>query len=533
MSRRREQDDDGYVLACVLGIMAILVVVVPMMTAAMVAQIGWSTAGRAAVGSRTAAESGIAWVQADLARGRCTTAVVREASYRFEVTIHSSATGDATRTSPVQCPTASTRSVLLVSTGTAAVPGVGNSLGDTSVMEARLNRPVDTPRFAHAMTSPGGGAANTNLTLQDGTGSGSADLVVGGELVCATRMTVGGSVYAGGDVTVSSSPCAVDGDLVVGGDFVCASGMTVGGDLHVTGRATFSSRGCTVAGRVVVGGDAEVSVGGTALGTGLVVGGDLAMSGAPPTSVQSIAVGGRLTGSARSAVVAAWGPRFQEGGPVAAPDPFPAQAVADFPRLTASDPDITTGFTARSWSAAVAGSATPGTAACRMTAGGDAFATPIRVDVPTRFDTRTECPGGVTLGMGVWLELAADAVLVADGINQNGNIRITSADGRPHSLYLVDPWPDGAPTCTSTGTPGINLTNGTWTQDPVTSVLLYSARPLHVGTSPTITGQVFGCTLSAANNMTLVYSPVGAGSLVVQPSPTARPWELQFIRDSS
>ena len=146
----------------------------------------------------------------------------------------------------------------------------------------------------------------------------------------------------------------------------------------------------------------------------------------------------------------------------------------------------------------------------------------------TRFDTTkaSECAGGVTVGMGLWFELRADMVIVADRFNQNGPVRFSSGDGQKHSVYIVNPWPSGASTCTASGAAGIEFTSGVWTQDDKTSVLLYSARPIHVSTNPTFYGQMYGCTIVADTATNLTYLP--AGSTV---DPATMPWSLSYVRD--
>lgn len=529
LGRRLHDEDEGFALATVLAVMLLCAITVTVMLTATMRSIGSTTATRASVQAEATAQAGIDVVRSMLDAKTCTSGTVSGTGWT--VKIHSSTTATATAADVVGCPSSSARSVFLESTGTASSVGVGNTTGDRRTVEALLTKPGSSPKFNKAAFGKNGVSLNTNLKLMDSTNTQSADVFTEGTFACATNMVVQGSVYAKGNVTFSSSPCRVDGDVLTEGNFVCAAGTTIGGDLYVRGNADFTSSACDVRGTVHVGGSVYMSTGGTKMGTALIARGNLSVDGLPASSVSTITVGGRVNNSTAywyNQMKAAYGARMVELAAVALPPSYPVDEANQFPILRADDPQITTGFAAKSWSSTVLGGITNGNnpPPCNLEWGGNAYGSPIKITTNTRLDARSECPSGVTIGMGLWFELSADLVVVADSIKQNGNFRITSGDGKKHSLYLVSPWAAGASTCSTTGM-GIQLTSGTWTQDPVTSVLLYSAKPLEVKTTPTLYGQAYGCTLSLSTSTVLNYNPVGATS----DSSTAA-WALSYIRDA-
>jgi hypothetical protein len=73
----------------------------------------------------------------------------------------------------------------------------------------------------------------------------------------------------------------------------------------------------------------------------------------------------------------------------------------------------------------------------------------------------------------------------------------------------------------------MQFTSGKWTQDPVTSVMVYSRAGIGVTIkNQQFYGQMYGCTLDLATSTILNYVPVGS---VVDPS--TLPWSLSYVRD--
>jgi hypothetical protein len=535
LRRRWQDEDEGFALASVISMMLLGAIIVTIMLTATMRTIGSTTATRASVQAKAAAQTGIDDVRAMLEAGTCASGTVTGSNPGYTAVLHVSTGTEATASDPVGCPSSSAHSVLVVSTGKASARGVGDAAGDARTVEALLTKPGRSPKFNKAAFGRFGVSLATNLKLLDTSASDSADIFTEGNFTCSSNMVVEGDVYAKGWATFSSAPCKVKGDVLVEGDFTCAAGTTIGGNLYVGGNATFTSTECDIKGIVHVGGNLSMSTGGTKMGTSVSVRGNMSTSGLPATSVETLAIGGTLNGSTGwwwSETKAAYGTRMAEHASVPAPPTYPVDPANEFPQVTADDPAITTGFTPKSWKTTVAAgisglgwSPDP----CGLSAGGSAFPTPIKITTNTRFDTRSECAasGGITVGMGLWFELHADLVIVADKFTQNGNVKFTSGDGAKHSVYIVNPWPTGATTCSTTSGDGIKFESGTWTQDATTAVLLYSAKTVSISTTPTFYGQLYGCSLNVSTSSTLNYVPVGSVS-----DPSANPWTLSYVRDA-
>lgn len=529
---RRRQDDEGFALASVVAMMLLGAIIVTIMLTATMRTIGTTTATRASVQAKAAAQAGVDAARSMLDAGTCSAGTFTGTNPAYTVTLHPSTGQNATASLPIGCPTSTSRSVIVVATGTASALGTGNDAGDARAVEALLVKPGDSPRFDKAAFGLTGVAANTSLQLIDASGTTSADIFTEGSYTCSSAQTIDGDLYAKGSILFSSGPCIVNGTVLTEGNFDCRAGTTILGDLYVKGNADFTSQPCDIRGIVHVGGNVTIPNAHTPTGSALVVRGNVTISGKMPDSVQTITIGGVLTGTASfvTDTRTRWGSRLAEGSTVAMPPSYPTDAAAQFPQLTADDAQITTGFTSKSWrttvSSSMSGLGWSPDPCTGLGSGGTAFPNPIAINVNTRFDTRSECSTGVTLGMGIWFELKADLVVVASSINQNGNVRFTSGDGQKHSVYIVVPWTSGATTCSATGPDGITLTSGAWTQDANSIVLLYAARPITVKTVPTFYGQIYGCTLKLETTMNLNYVPVGA---TVDPSTV--PWSLSYIRD--
>jgi hypothetical protein len=528
LGRRLHGEDEGFALASVIAMMLLGALIVTIMLTATMRSIGSTTATRASVQAKASAQAGVDAARSILDSGTCTSGTITGTNPAYTVTLHPSTGQNATASLPIACPTSTSRSVMVVSNGTASNLGTGNSSGNARAVESLLVKPGDSPRFDKAAFGLTGVNANTNIVLGDATGANSADIFTEGTYTCSSASTIEGDLYAKGDILFSSGPCKVKGTVLTNGNFTCADGTTIEGDLYVGGWANFTEPDCDIRGIVHVGSWAYLSSGGAPLGSTLVVRGDLKVTGVPANSVQTITVGGSVTGGKAGDVRTAFGSRLQEHATVAAPPTYPTDAAAQFPQLTADDPQITTGFTSKPWKTTInslikpsGGSPDP----CSLGWGGNAFPNPITININTRFDTRSECGGGLSLGMGVWFELKADLVIVASTFQQAGDVRFTSGDGKKHSVYIVNPWSPGAATCSTSGD-GMTFTWGNWTQDANSIVMLYSAKPITVRTYPQFYGQMYGCRLNLETALTLNYVPVGA---VVDPS--TMPWSLSYVRD--
>jgi hypothetical protein len=526
---RRRQDDEGFALASVVAMMLLGAIIVTIMLTATMRTIGTTTATRASVQAKAAAQAGVDAARAMLDAGTCTAGTITGTNPSYTVTLHPSTGQNATASLPIGCPTSTSRSVMVVATGTASALGTGNDAGDARAVEALLVKPGDSPRFDKAAFGLKGVTANTSLTIVDASAATSADIFTEGAYTCSSAQRLEGDLYAKGDILLSSGPCKVDGTVLTEGTFTCAAGTVIGGDLYVGGDAVITGQ-CEVKGVVIIGGNLRIDVGGVKFGTSLTVGGSITGNDVPASTVQTVTLGGSLlVGTSWHAIwVSTYGARLQENvASVPAPPQYPSEAEDAFPQLTADDPQITTGFTSKPWKTTISSSMSGlswSPDPCNLSAWVNAFPNPIVININTRFDARSDC-GSITLGNDIWFELNADLVIVANSISQNGHVHFTSGDGQKHSVYLVVPWTSGATTCNPYGN-GMNFESGNWTQDASTAVMLYSSGPISVKTQPQFYGQMYGCTLALSTTTTLTYSPVGA---TVDPSTV--PWSLSYIRD--
>jgi hypothetical protein len=532
LGRRLHGEDEGFALASVIAMMLLGALIVTIMLTATMRSIGSTTATRASVQAKAAAQAGVDAARSILDGGTCTSGTITGTNPAYTVTLHPSTGQNATASLPIACPTSTSRSVMVVSNGTATNLGTGNTSGNARAVESLLVKPGDSPRFDKAAFGLTGVNANTGIVLTDGTATKSADIFTEGSYTCSTGQVIEGDLYAKAGVLFSSGPCKVQGTVLTNGDFKCAAGTTIEGDLFVGGNADFTSQPCDVRGTVHVGGNVTIPNAGTPAGSTLMARGNLSVSGALPDSITTITLGGTLTGTETfiTDTRARWGSRLSEHATVAVPPSYPTDAAAQFPKVLADDPAITTGFVDKPWKATIAAvvktsGGTPDP--CGLNWGENGFPNPITINVNTRFDTRTECSGGLTIGMGITFELNADLVILTENFSQNGDVKFTSGDGKKHSVYIISPWQKGATTCSPWGSGRMQFTSGKWTQDPVTSVMVYSRAGIGVTIkNQQFYGQMYGCTLDLATSTILNYVPVGS---VVDPS--TLPWSLSYVRD--
>lgn len=534
-ARVQRGPDDGGALVAVIGIMVVLTILVTTIVTTSLFNVRMTTETRAGVQARAAAEAGVDYVRAQIAAGKCTTGTVSSpsGSPRFTVTIHPSSAGTATSSLPAGCPTASSKSVVLLAKGGAASSGVGSTNGNVRTVEALIESKVSAaPVFNAAIYSGQDASISTDLTLK---GSG-ADVITGGSWHCSAKQNIDGNVYAVKDVTFQSGPCAIKGSVYAGGAFSCPSTSSVGQNLYVQGKASFSTAHCSVGGEIWTGGDVTES-------RGIKVTGDLTIKGNMPVDGSSISVGGNiaLQGTWAGGPSGGWWysefkkqyPAAKENQTVGTPPSGESATSMVFPKITQSDP-MWTGFVNKSWiQSTKAGLADPSSSMsmCQMGWGGSQFSAPLKVTENTVFDvtSSSECSSQtLVLGAGLTIQLSGDAVIFARAFQMNGDVRVESVDGKDHSLYLVTPYPAAQTSCQSTvGNSAITFTSGSWTQSDKTSVLLYSGGDITFTSAPQLRGQIYGCKFSASTPVNLTFVKSGASSS----DPSASKPALKYVRD--
>jgi hypothetical protein len=132
-------EQSGVALAAVIGVMAVALLVMTLVTTSIVSGVGHTSATRAGVQSQAAAEAGIAAAREVVDGNKCTTATIAGTTPKYSVAISWSAVAPpATPTTwTSSCPPTSAAQIRYVSTGTAASGGVaGQTAQNTSSIES-------------------------------------------------------------------------------------------------------------------------------------------------------------------------------------------------------------------------------------------------------------------------------------------------------------------------------------------------------------------------------------------------------------
>lgn len=505
--RAASGDDSGSALVAVIAVLAVAAVIAATLVTATVYSAGFTSATRASVQSRAAAEAGIDAVVAGLRLDDPTTCpsggeFTRTDPPEYSVQLQ---TPDGTGGWTDGCPVASTESVRFQSTGYAEADGAaGHARGDESTMEAvfTVNREMP-PEFPRALV--GDRAITTSAATRVTAPSGPADLVTNGDLICSGNMNESGMVYIGGNL-IASAACAMGSPAYVGGGVTCSAGLWVRGDLSVRGNYTASAQ-CLTDGRLWVGGTVTTSAAAT-------VGGDLWVWGAlygsvpPVVDGSAVRVRGALGFSRATYGTKLTHPDTSVTVPTGVPGYDPAANA--FPRLTADDPRWA-GWHRDGWRAATQGVRSGGNG-CGISS---TWPGTLTITTDTVLDSRTDCSSGLSVsGGGLRIALRADLVILVNEYSQSGGtVTVTSADGADHSVYLVRPWTSAGTTCSSTN-PGVRFSGGDWSQpDGKSRIMVYSAAGVTNSSSVlSLRGQVYACSVTDSGALTVDYAPVGRGS---------------------
>lgn len=533
------RSDQGSTLVGVIGLMAVAAILISVMVFATLQSVGTTTATRAEVQSRAAAQSGIDAARSVIASKTCSSPTVSgftPSGDSYTVTIHPSNSSTAGATTPAACPSAGSRAIYLKATGTAGASGFGNKRGDISEMDALISKSVDPPRFNSAAFGYSNVTLRTNMQVIDTTGANTADVITGNNFSCETNMLIEGNVHTKGNASFNSAPCRVKGDVLVGKDFVCAAGTTIGGNLYVTGNARFTSSGCEILGTVHVKGNVDMQSPNMKLGSELLIGGNFSLSDQPSTSVASIRIKGTLVESwAAGQLRLRMGSALVERANVSDPPAFDDDILNQFPKIQTNDSEFAT-WAPRDLISDLRSIINSGTHnwmrdnPCQSLGSWatNAFTSNLIITQKTRYDVTSACNPSLTLGSNLVIDLRADAVIFASQIIQNGNFTVKSGDGLKHTLYIVSPWKATQTSCITNGAGGIVLSSGSLSQPTgnLGSVLFYAASPITVHYSAQIYGQIYACQVEANTGTVLNFTPSNAAS-----NPDLVPWALQHIRD--
>lgn len=260
---RQRASERGSALMAVIGVVGVTMIVALLVGAVTVQALGFTSATRAGVQSKAAAQSGIDAAVVAVLNASCAGGVVTgtisssdtqnpapatpAAQYdaKYTVTFANVDAGGAVSTG---CPTASTTSITMTSIGESSAKGVvGNSTGDVHKVEARFG-----------LTATGGGPAvysysTSNLdNFEVTTASVSADVQIkSGDAQC-NNATIQGGVYAANGKIEIPANCTVTGDVAASGT-VKVWGK-VGGNITAGGTVTLADS-ARVGGNITTGAD--------------------------------------------------------------------------------------------------------------------------------------------------------------------------------------------------------------------------------------------------------------------------------------
>jgi Tfp pilus assembly protein PilX len=297
---RRPGDESGSALVAVLALMLVTAIIAVTIVTATVHGLSVTSASRASVQSRAAAEAGIdvAVVGLKTPTDCATNGAVFESTSSpvFRAAIEYESAGAWVP----GCPPPSATQVRITSTGTAATPGVaGATSGNSSVLSATYNYipdyvaipHIDAAVYAHTMQ---GDLKSFNLDSENA--SLAADLQIkSGNVNCINGARIAGDVILGNgsatlkncDVTGSihaSKSVSIDGNSTVFGDVIAvgqgvtggadvvavAGGSSTAGDIYSGGNVTVSGNGSVAKRNITVAGTpsnrATVTSGGKVLG---------------------------------------------------------------------------------------------------------------------------------------------------------------------------------------------------------------------------------------------------------------------------
>jgi hypothetical protein len=520
-ARRATFDDEGSALAAVIGVMAVALIVSIAVASATLSSIGFTSATRAGVQAQAAAEAGIDDTEAKLARVTCSSSVNKTtAEPIFTVKVLTQENGLPTWGQ--RCPSSSSTSIKLVSTGFAAATGVGgNDRGDERTVEAIYLPPASTG----AATS---GPAVYAYSATGFTGSG-------------TLLPVNGSIPS---VLLRNDDVACDGGGFVTGDLVAANGsITIGGSCSVSGSVWASKKVNINGGSITVGGNVTSGYAGTeesmllsgvrVLGSawaagpmtltwGTTVDGNAtaptlnlaggnvkgrAWAAGAATFAGGAAIDGQLTAkSTNSSSSAGGGATIVAAGPGAGPAAGPTPVVPNWVDFK-YDKTAWAGF-----------NEVVLTGACDFAALKTAAAT---LASGPGIINAMGCTNPLSIAASDKLAMGNDLAIFAKGFNLDGSGGFTAAVQRKLWLITPDSSADARPTCSA---PASSFTvAGGFTMETTVRAMIYSPCQVNISSGINWYGQVFSGGVKIDGAAKLNYVAVGLPGVNLSTGTVAAP----------
>lgn len=504
----RSRDEEGQALVMVIGMMLIMGILLMIMISSAVFGVGFTSQTRASVQSRAAAEAGIDAAAVKIMNGECATFADSAGNFdqtagvpAFAGKVYRQATEAAAFAAG--CPLESDHAFRVVSTGYAQLEGgLGFDNGDSETLEGLWIRPEQPPRFDEAIRGDTGIYFNSNTIVVAPQVDG--DLYTRGDVTCASGMRVEGTVVAEGNMTWTGSNCIVKGDVYVQKNLVYPVAPygtpSVGGNVVVLGNiASYASQASPNFQQVNAG--QYINVAGTVKAGGLIH--------------AYCSYAGHATNTNWTGFNGYVGPGQCPGGGTKVTMRVPGLTMpepAAFERFDkASEPWAS--WTTKNWKDAAShpGNTTNSGTCGSATSGGATM----NITTNTRIDTTTACANGLILGDwgGLTINLSADLVVYVNKLSQNGNVKITSADGNMHSIFFVVPAPAAFTKCPNPGSTiadKITFSSGTWDQTAKSAVMFYTTEKINVGRSNfKLGGQLYSCYTQMQDGLELIFRRAG------------------------
>jgi hypothetical protein len=504
----RKRGDEGAALLTVLLITILVTSLLGLVVAATTANLRGSSLDRKRSQTAAASEAGVDATLANLQIGAGSTLPcslsggVSGATYAVTVAYYATYPPSG---SPLTCSNGTVAGspmaaeITSIGSGGAAYKGAATSYGDhTMTALVRMTAGAASgPVLDKAVFSDASVTLTNAWKLMSVSGSDSS-FYTNGNFGCNSLPNIAGSVYAQGTASLTNS-------------------CTIAGDVWANGSITTSTA------NVHVGGSIKSSTGGLSEGNhGIFVGKDI--------QVKTTCCGGSPTPKTQD------GQNQTVGGTIQTGVSLPAPPSESFPQIT-YDPTAFPGFSVQTWANWEKTNATANAAPSWSTAyTGDCTAASasyslngplVSPTTPTIIDARS-CNLSFN---AISISLKSDLTIFMSSLTSSNGINVTSADGANHTIRFIVPWPTGATTCSTSGAGGLTFNSGGTAIPSNVQMLLYTPGQASLTNNIDFYGQIYGCSLNASVNVTVRYTPVGAGG---GSGGTPAPYKVDvaYLRDS-
>ena len=519
-----KSDDAGSTLLAVLGIALVTSVIGVTVVTATINGLGVTSASRAGVQARAAAEAGVDRALVAIQSGCSTTySSAGTPRYTYDVKYSISSTTPSWVTG---CPTNDATLIKITSKGYAANPTVtGSSTSDTRTVEAIY---ANVPVYVAAPVVLPAVYANTvegtfkNFVLSSSSASIAADVLIkNGNVICSNGATIDGSVLlANGYAQLTN--CNVNGVVHVSKYVdVSGTGTVLKKDVIALGQ------GVAAGGNVVnlqsgIGGvEGSVYSSGNVQDDSLIQG-NVSLSG---TTANAVKVGG--SGHVKGNVVSSGSVTVASGGAIDGTTssnfsglaPLPAPRVPDWTDIPYPHPTAWNGYTVLTWPTS--------TSSCSV-GNSNAFWESLSSQSASLGNIVVDARGCGAAGLDFQnnitnIQLSSNISFIAWKFNVNKLVATTNSSAARYLWFMVpdnyaDTGSDGkpTPTCPTTVNPATPVGTITLTNEaniaPTIAAMAYTPCKI-ISDRNSWRGQLYGGTLEFLQQAQLTYVPVGVSGV--------------------